>query len=1285
MTKAIDPDLLMRRDAQRLRRGRLKDDAAEASAALCAARAGARERLKLDLAEALPVTARREDLLAALRSSQVVVVAGETGSGKTTQLPKLLLELGLGVRGAIAHTQPRRLAARTVAQRIADEVGSPLGEAVGYAVRFTDKVSDASLVKVMTDGLLLTEIRSDRYLDAYDAIIVDEAHERSLNIDFLLGYLKGLLRKRRDLKVVITSATIDVARFSEFFDNAPVVEVGGRTFPVEVVYQGEPQDLLSGVINALEDVETRPHQGASDVLAFFSGEREIFEVARGLRRHFGERWEILPLYARLSLAEQRKVFAKGQAKRRVVLATNVAETSITVPNIGFVIDPGMARINRYSYKTKLQRLPIEPISQASAEQRKGRCGRIAPGVCFRLYDEHDFASRPAFGDPEIRRVNLASVVLSMQAFRLGEIQRFPFVDPPDPKAITDALRLLGELQALEQGKLTEVGRVMAQMPVDPRLARMLVEGERQGALRELLVITAALSVPDPRERPLAAAGKADAAQEMFQDERSDFLSFLKLWNWVETEREDQTRRRYERALAKRFVNAVRVREWREVHRQLRLVCRSLGWRENSARAGYPAVHASVLSGSLSLVAQHDERGQYLGARNLKLRIFPGSGLAGKTPRWIVAAEIAETARVYGRCVAFVEPGWVERAGAHLLKSSVSEPVWSAKRGEAIAYQTLTLYGLRIAERRRVALSRHDPALARDLFLRHALVAGEVDQQPDFLKHNLAEMAYVHDLEAKGRRRDLMVSDDEIYAFYAERLPEKICRVSDLKRWLRKASAEAVNGLFLTREALLKLQAAGITEQDFPAELNFGAVVLPVKYRFAPGEADDGVGLTIPVGVLSAVSPEALEWLVPGIFEALVEEWLRALPKQKRKQLAPLPDKVADLCASLLKPERYRSGRLLAALRELLAERYRLQVSEQDWDRSRLPAHLKMHVRIVDSDGRVLQAGRDLAALKAELAADAGDAADAVQPEVVRGLTGFPDDGVEDHLVLGDRRAPVMAFPGLVDAGDSVELHSFTTRSERDAAHREGLARLALLALGQTGRYVRKELDKHPELGLHFVALGDAATMKRQLLTNVAWYCFFEGRPRPVTQVDFNARIQALKGNIVAEFSTVTTLFAAIMAGRFRCVARLDTLASKAYERSIADMREHLSRLVPFDVLTHTPRAYLPLLPRYLEGIERRIEHLAGHVKKDQAGIGVLQPLQQRVAALTGAELYDPERTAALTFLLEELRLATFAETLARAKVRGHPLDEAWFGPGWKASLKRVDAALTAEERRLGLV
>ncbi len=1275
----------MRRDAQRLRRGRLSNPDAEGSIALRAARAATRERLRLELAEDLPVSARREDLLEVLRAAPVVVVAGETGSGKTTQLPKLLLELGLGVRGAIAHTQPRRLAARTVAQRIADEVGSPLGEAVGYAVRFTDKVSDASLVKVMTDGLLLTEIRSDRYLDAYDAIIVDEAHERSLNIDFLLGYLKGLLARRRDLKVVITSATIDVDRFSAFFDGAPVVEVGGRTYPVEVHYQGEPQDLLTGVIDALEEIEARPHQGASDVLAFFSGEREIFEVARGLRRHFGERWEILPLYARLSLAEQRKVFSQGQAKRRVVLATNVAETSITVPNIGFVVDPGMARINRYSYRTKLQRLPIEPISQASAEQRKGRCGRIAPGVCFRLYDENDFLSRPAFSDPEIRRVNLASVVLQMQAFRLGEIQRFPFVDPPDPRAINDALRLLGELKALEHGKLTDTGRVMARMPVDPRLARMLVEGERQGALRELLVITAALSVPDPRERPLAAAGKADAAQEMFQDERSDFLSFLKLWNWVETERDDQTRRRYERALARRFVNVVRVREWREVHRQLRLVCRTLGWRENDAPAEYAAVHASVLSGSLSLIAQHDERGQYLGARNLKLRIFPGSGLAGRTPRWIVAAEIAETARVYGRCVAFVEPAWIERAGKHLLKSSVSEPFWSAKRGEAMAYQTLTLYGLKVAERRRVGLSRHDAALARDLFLRHALVAGETDNQPDFLQHNLLEMAYVHDLEAKGRRRDLMVSDDEVYAFYAERVPETICRASDLARWLRKAPAETVNGLYLTRDALLRLQAAGITDQDFPAELTFGSVVLPVKYRFAPGEADDGVGLTVPVGVLPAVSPEALEWLVPGLFEPLVEAWLRALPKQKRKHLAPLPDKVAELCVSLLKPDRYRSGRLLTALKELLSERYRLQVAEQDWDRSRLPPHLLMHVRIVDGDGGVLREGRDLTMLKSELAADADGAAKAVQPDVVQGLTGYPAEGVEDHLVLGDARAPVMAFPGLVDAGDTVELHCFATRLERDAAHREGLARLALLSLGQTGRYVRREIDKHPELGLHFVALGDAATLKGQLLLNVAWYCFFEGRPLPATSADFNARVQALKGNIVGELEAVTTLFAAIMAARFRCVSRLDTLSSKAYERSVADMRGHLTRLVPVDVLTRTPRRYLALLPRYLEGIERRIEHLAGHVKKDLAGIAVLAPLQERVARLAHAELYDPERAVALEFLLEELRLATFAEALARSRIRDHPLDAAWFGPGWKASAKRVNAALTTEERRLGLV
>lgn len=1281
------PQTLMRRDALRQKRSRLSDDDAAASAALCAERARALANLNLQLQPELPVSAAAEEIQGLLRAHQVVVVAGETGSGKTTQLPKMLLAQGLGVRGTIAHTQPRRLAARTVAQRIADETGSPLGDAVGYAVRFSDQVGEQTLLKVMTDGLLLTEIRTDRFLDSYDAIIIDEAHERSLNIDFLLGYLKRLLSKRRDLKVVITSATIDVQRFSEFFDGAPVVEVGGRTFPVEVVYQGPSEDLADGVITALEDIETRPHQGASDVLAFFSGEREIFEVARALRRHFGEHLEILPLYARLSLAEQRKVFAPSRARRRVVLATNVAETSITVPNIGFVIDPGFARVNRYSYRSKLQRLPVEPVAQASADQRKGRCGRIAPGVCFRLYDEHDYLSRPQFSDPEIHRVNLASVVLQMEAFNLGQIQRYPFVDPPDPRAVKDAVRLLGELGALDSGKLTSAGRQMARLPIDPRLARMLIEAHKLGSLRELLIITAALSVQDPRERPMAKAAAADQAHEKFADERSDFVSLLNLWAWLETLRESNSRNRVNRLLAKQFVNPTRVREWREVHRQLRQVCRSLSFRENDTPAKFAAVHEAVVSGSLSLVATHDERGQYLGARNLKMRLFPGSGLAGKRPRWVVAAEVAETARVYARCVAQVEPGWIENQGRHLLKSRLSEPFWSMRAGEAQAWETVSLYGLVLADKRRTSVARHDPALARDMMIREGLVPGAVQDPPPFLQSNLDEIRRVQDLEAKGRRRDLLLSDDELYAFYAERLPGHICRLSDLRKWLRKASADDAAALVMPEAFFARAHQAGLSEEDYPAELVFDRVQLALRYRFAPGTPHDGVTVEVPLGVLQEVSAEALEWSVPGLFPLVVEQWLRSLPKQKRKQLAPLPDKVTELSESLMNPSRYRQGRLLAALADLLADRYRLHVSEMDWNRERIDAHLLMYVRILDDDGKVLASGRDLVSLRQELASgDVGDEADNVSAEASAqtGLTSFPEVGLEEHMLMGSGRARRVVYPGLVDSGAQVDLQHFTTRAARDQAHRPGLARLALMALGQVGRYFKKEMDRHPQLGLHFVALGDAQRLRDEVLLNVIWYCFFEDRPLPQDADAFAARLAAHKGELAGVFTETVALFARVMALRFECVRKLQALTSPAYQPSVADMQQHLERLVPADVLAHTPRRMLGLLPRYLEGMEWRIDNLPGHVQRDIANQATPAQLQQRVQTMLDSELFDRLRWQELVFLIEELRLHVFAENVARRRVKGHPLDSAWFGKQWKASAKRVGQIVLEEERRLGL-
>ncbi|MEQ8990382.1 MAG: ATP-dependent RNA helicase HrpA, partial [Pseudomonadales bacterium] len=799
--------------------------------------------LEIRFPDELPITAHAAEIGELLGRHQVVVVAGETGSGKTTQLPKICLQAGLGAERMIAHTQPRRLAARSVAARIAEELSVPLGEEVGYAVRFSDRTGPRTRLKIMTDGLLLTEIRRDRWLERYDAVIVDEAHERSLNIDFLLGYLRRVIDRRRDLRLIITSATIDVQAFSAHFRDAPVVEVGGRGYPVAVRYVGGEDSHEARLLACLEEIEAGPQGRARDVLVFQSGEREILDTARMLRAAVGDRMEILPLYARLSQREQQRVFRPGQ-RRRVVLATNVAETSITVPNIGYVIDPGLARISRYSYRSKLQRLPVEPISRASADQRMGRCGRVAPGVCYRLYDEADYLGRPEYTDPEIRRTNLASVVLSMEAFGLGDPSRFPFLDPPDPGAVRDARRLLEELTALDGRGLTAVGRTMARLPVDPRLARMLVAANAMRCLTELLIIVSGLAVQDPRERPPDKQGSADRAHATFADPRSDFLALLNLWRFFEQARQEHSRSGLKRELEQRFLSPSRMHEWRELHRQLLLAVREHDMTLNDAPADYASVHQAVLSGSLSLIGLHDEKGEYQGPRNLKFRVFPGSALADRTPRWLMAGEIVETRRIYARCVAAVEPAWIEAAAAHLVKRNYSEPHWSERRGEVLAYETVLLYGLPLVERRRISYARIDPDLCRTLMIRDGLVAGAVARPPPFLEHNLALVTELLDEEARGRQRGLLIAEGAQADLYEARLPTSVCSMTQLERWWRRAGEDERQALFFDRPLLTDQAGRPITEDDFPSSLTVRGVEFPLKYRFAPGEPDDGISVRV---------------------------------------------------------------------------------------------------------------------------------------------------------------------------------------------------------------------------------------------------------------------------------------------------------------------------------------------------------------------------------------------------------------------------------------------------------
>ena len=1232
--------------------------------------------LKVEFPAELPITAHVEEITRLLADEQVVVVAGETGSGKTTQLPKICLAAGLAQSGMIGHTQPRRLAARSVATRIAEELDVSLGEEVGYAVRFSDKVGPQTRIKLVTDGLLLTEIRHDRMLSKYQVVIVDEAHERSLNIDFLLGYLKRLTTRRRDLKIIITSATIDVAAFSKHFADAPVVEVGGRTYPVTVRYLEDAnleEGSLTGLLDALEDIETGPQARARDVLAFFPGEREILEAARVLRREVGERLEIMPLYARLSNSEQQRVFRPGKG-RRVILATNVAETSLTVPNIGYVIDTGTARISRYSYRSKLQRLPVEAISQASANQRAGRCGRIAPGVCYRLYGEDDFNARSVYTDPEIKRTNLASVVLQMRAFKLGDPLKFPFLEPPDPRAIRDADRLLEELGATESDSLTQVGRIMARLPVDPRLARMLVAADRERSLTEVLVIASVLAIADPRERPLEKQGSADRAHEQWTDERSDFIALLNIWKWHESARQELTSNRLRRELGKRFLSPARMREWRELHRQLLLAARDLKLRINAEPADYSSIHKALLAGSLSLIGQHDERGEYLGPRNLRFRIFPGSGLAGKTPKWLLAGEIVETRRIYARSVAAVEARWIEEAAPHLLKRRHSDPHWSLKRGEAQAYETVTLYGLVLADRRLVSYSRIDAAESRGLFLLDGLTRGAIKDPPEFLEHNLRAIARIREQEDKGRRRDLLKDDLEIAGLYDDSVPADIVSVHTLRRWLRRASPEDRQRLFFTGEMLSRTPDSFYEEQDYPGQLAVRGVNLELKYRFAPGQPDDGVSLQVPVGALSVLVAEQLEWSVPGMFPGVCEQWLRSLPKQHRRRLGPIPDAVKLLLPVLSTPSVYRQGRLSVALTKAIQGEFGVSVSAQDWHPERVDDQWRMNIQLLDAKRGLIAQGRDLVALQSQHARNAESSVAREGESLERDeLIDFPTQ-LPDTVTLGEGGATAVVYPALVDEAGTVALRLLPSPVRQRQHNRQGFARLALQKLAQSTRYLKRHLKKQSgqarDLGLLYAPLGGADKLMDELLLAASWQCFFDGRKLPEDAEAFAQRINAGKGELAGRLEALQDQLLKVLLTRQELIGALERSRSPAFSEAVADIRHQLDELVGPSVLSDTPAEVLAELPRFLRAAIYRLEHLQGRVSRDRDQQTAIALLGERVERLRTHDAASFEDWQKFRFGLEEVRVGAFAEPLG---VRG------------KSSAKRFDRDLAALERELGLI
>ena len=1215
--------------------------------------------MKLDFPAELPITAQIGNIVDRMREHRVLIVAGETGSGKTTQLPKACLAAGWGRRGMIAHTQPRRLAARTVAARIATELGVEVGAEVGYAVRFSERTSTATVVKVMTDGLLLNDIQRDRQLGRYECVIVDEAHERSLNVDFLLGYLRRLLERRDDLKLVVTSATIDVEAFAKHFGGAPVVEVSGRGYPVETIYR-PTDDAERGVVDCLREIGSTAHTtSARDVLVFQSGEREIFETTQHLRREFEDRFEIMPLYARLPEREQQRVFQPGR-RQRVVLATNVAETSITVPNIGYVIDPGFARISRYSYRAKLQQLPIEPISQASARQRAGRCGRIAPGVCYRLCSEEDFEARSAYTDPELTRTNLAAVVLSMRAFRLGDIESFPFIDPPNPRAVRDAVGLLHELEALEGDRLTELGRTMARLPVDPRLARMLVEGHRRGSLAEVLVIVSALASQDPRLRPLDRRDAADQAHAAFADKTSDFLAYVNLWRWLEQTRQENTRSGFNRLLQQRFLSASRVREWRSLHRQLVLGCRGLGLRANDKPAKPAAIHRALLTGSLGFVGVKSEPtertnrsarrrpDQYEGARGLRFSLFPGSALGRSGPKWIVAAEISATGRTYARCVAEVAPSWIEHAAQHLVKRSYTEPRWDPKRGEAMVREQVSLYGLVVAGQRPKRAVEVDPEAAREIFARAALVQNDGRLHAPFIGHNQGLIEQLEELCAKGRRPGLIASESKRSRFYLDRLPNHVCSISTFNAFVRGAKADELARLRMTEADLIGDSTASVEERDFPTLLRVGDAEVPLAYKFAPGEPDDGVSVRIDSRLLMQLDRNALDWLVPGFFEEKCLALGKGLPKSLRRQLAPLGETMRFVQERLCQSDVYRQGSLADSLSDAVRAYRGVEIPHEAWRLHDLPGHLRTNVQIRDPRQRLLDQDRDVDALRRrhQTITERNLTTNRRKSVEIRGLTEFPGTGLPESLVVEDGAHHSVLYPVLVDRGNSVDLLVRATAAGHPALNRDAYARLAMLAEPRTARELRREVEHDATLMIHFAPLGSPAALVDDLIAAAFWFACFDGSVLPRTKATFDACLETGADALRGTFSEILGLAGQILTRRTKITNKLDALASPAFTKSRDDMASQLGNLVPPDFLRTTPRQHLLDLPRYLDGIGHRIDTLQGRVQRDLAGIERVAVWERRLAEVRDRE-EDPSSglLAELRFLVEEFRIATFAQQI----------------------------------------
>ena len=1255
----------------------------------------------------LPVTARREEIKAAIAKHQVVIVCGETGSGKTTQLPKICLELGRGVSGLIGHTQPRRIAARSVASRIAQELKSPLGEVVGYKVRFNDKLSESSYVKLMTDGILLAETQGDHFLNAYDTIIIDEAHERSLNIDFLLGYLKQLLVKRPDLKVIVTSATIDADRFSKHFNGAPVIEVSGRTYPVEIRYRplgkagytaqtveedlGEDDETLYGIKRKgktearwleeddaeeaieeaiLDAADDLLRQGDGDILVFLPGEREIRDTADHLRKYQGRsaklrNIEVLPLFARLSIEDQQKIF-RPSGTLRIVLATNVAETSLTVPGIKYVIDAGLARVNRYSSRAKVEQLQIEKISQAAAKQRAGRCGRVSNGICVRLYDEQDFNNRPEFTDPEILRSSLASVILRMAALRLGDISLFPFIEAPSSRLIADGYLLLQELGAVDANReITELGKQLARLPLDPRVGRMILAAKQEGVLREILIIASALSIQDPRERPMDKREAADQAHAKFADERSDFLGYLKLWNFYDDAL--KTKKSNKDLLGKchqNFLSFLRLKEWRELHGQIREIAEELDLKPNEQEAdldkNYDQIHRALLSGLLGNIGFKDgEADTYLGARGIRFTIAPGSALKKTRPKWVIASELIETSKLYARGVAKIDPDWIEPLARNLTQSQYSDPRWDRKLAQVSAWERVSLYGLTIIPKRRVHYGPIDPKESREIFIREALANMEFDTRAPFFEANRHLIAQIEELEHKARRQDVLVDEHTLFAFYDNIIPQGIFNGASFETWRKDAEEKVPRLLYLTKDALMRHGAAGVTEAQFPETFIMDGVTLPLKYRFEPGHPLDGVTATIPLALLNQLNPTQAEWLVPGMVREKITGLIKALPKALRRVCVPVPDFVTGFLE-----QAQHDKALMPALAEYIQKQTSLKLTVTDFDLSAVTEHLMMNFSVVDEKGRELGMGRDWNALKAQLGSAAQLTFRSNSPSIEKtGLKQWDFGDLPKTLTFSKDGHQLTGYPALEDNKDNVAVKLFDTETMAQKAHRMGVCRLMRFELKEQMKQLEKGLPQFNQYALLLRNLISPDDLREEMLLAISERAFIGEDDLPRTNAEFMNLKQRARTRLPAVVDASSRLATNIAQEYQALTQKLNSLPSNM-ARIKKEIEEQLAMLLPKRFFSQTPWERLQHLPRYLKAMKLRLDKYPSSIDRDAKSAQNVQMVWQRwqdkVSNLRKANAEISEGLADYRWLIEELRVSLFAQELKTPfPVSVKRLDKIW--------------------------